>query len=105
MIESVYELVDVSDDEAYYSQGLFLSVQDAIDAVDQHFADRGEPPHEYHYETGDVISLEIRKRGFGLAEMNVKPEWSRKWRRIWDDESYADDGRWVEMTPDVATGQ
>lgn len=103
-MESVYELVDVSDDEVYYPLGLFLSVQDAIDAVEKHFSEKSEPPHEGHYDDGDVISLEVRKRDIGLAAVSFKAEWSRKWQRVWDDDDFSGDGRWVEK-PESTTEQ
>jgi hypothetical protein len=55
---SVFELVDCTNEEAYYPMGLFLSLEDALDQV----KDREEPPTD---DPEEYVKMEVRERQVG----------------------------------------
>lgn len=86
-IEAVYELSDASDDETYWPLGIFLSLEDAIAAVEGCEEPWGLPDHE----TDDYCKLAINERpiGFGGAGKCV---WKRTWVERYCEET--DDSQW-----------
>jgi len=55
---SIFELVDNTSEETYFPMGLFLTLEDAINAV----KDRSEPPTD---DPEEYAKLEIRERRVG----------------------------------------
>ena len=79
--QSAFELVDRTDEEMYYPLGIFLTLKDAVDAVEQ----QAEPWQlsEQAYD-GDYVRLEIRERQVGLSQ-HGEVVWSRSWENIYDE--------------------
>ena len=82
----IFELVDASNEEAYYTIGVFLSLEDAIKGV----ASESEPwtLAQEGAEWGDSAKLEIRKREVGKLAWSETGEvvWSKTWVCQYDDE-------------------
>jgi hypothetical protein len=57
---SIFELVDATNDETYYTLGLYLTLQDAVDD-----ACVGDSPPTDCYE--DFATLEVRERKLGYS--------------------------------------
>jgi hypothetical protein len=55
---SIFELVDNTSEETYFPMGLFLTLEDVINAV----KDRSEPPID---DPEEYVKLEIRERRVG----------------------------------------
>ena len=62
-LDAVYELVDTTDDEMYYPIGIFLSLEEAVSAVESR--DRPWNLSDQAYDC-DGATIEIRKRRIGL---------------------------------------
>ena len=90
MSESVFEVVDVTDEETYFPLGIYPTLEAAIAFVEL----AGDnplslgPTMDYHEEYARV---EIRERQFGPGESG-KCVWTRKWSEAW-----SDDGEECEM--------
>jgi hypothetical protein len=83
---TVYELVDVSDDEMYLPIGIFSSLENAIAAVES-WGDNPEPELENGIE--EYQKVEIRERKLDSFDA-FREVWTREW--AWDFEN--DKGRW-----------
>lgn len=81
--DKVYELIDESDDESYYTMGLFASLAEAIEAAD---------PDAVEDRDMDFITLAVRERTLGYGG------WSRRgkcvWRAIWERDYDFDSREW-----------
>ena len=80
----LYELVH-NNNEVYWPLGLFLSLEDAINAVGDYYLKHKHPPYEDRYET-DHIALEIRERVVGMS-VDSKVVWSMSWEEAYDEEN------------------
>ena len=83
---SIFELVDATDDETYYTLGLYFTLQDAIDD-----ACHGDSPPIDCYD--DVATLEIleRKIGYSGHSNNGKKVAEVVWTRDFESD---EDGSW-----------
>ena len=90
---AIFELVDVTDSESYYTMGLFWTQEEAVSVAsspDKH----GFPPSDDVWD--DVVVYEIRERKMGYAGWSVTGHvratvtWNRKYSE--DDED--DEGKW-----------
>lgn len=83
---AIYEIVDVTDDERYFTCGLFPTLSSAIDALsDPHI---GDEDHE------DYAAFEIRKRDWGYGSLGTCV-FKRKWKQVYNDE--IDECDWEEI--------
>jgi hypothetical protein len=88
---SIFELVDTTNEETYFTMGLFQTLEDAL-AI----ANNGTCPPPMEIED-DLVLLEIRERPIGkigwseLGEVRAKIRWVRKY----SDEDEDSDGRWI----------
>jgi hypothetical protein len=85
---SIFELVDKTD-EMYYPVGIFLSLSDAIEAVEK----EKEPwmLSEFALDSG-YVKLEIREREVGFCQ-HGKVVWTMEWEDILSDDGY--ESEWV----------
>ena len=77
--DSIYELVDSSDEERYFTLGLFLTEEAALDHLRLDY-----PP--YHDDRPDSVTLEVRRRPVGFHPHEWSVVASRMWVRNYDDE-------------------
>lgn len=82
--EVVYELVDTTDYETYYPVGVFLTMDDAVSAVES----KAQPWNlsDQAYDC-DCATLEIRERKIGLHGPRYKTVKKWEWRADYTDES------------------
>lgn len=80
-LTSVFELVDVTDEEMYYPLGIWLSLEEAIAVVDQCKDDPAALPSPIEYE--EYAKVEIRERRIGWSENNLAV-FERKWVKDYD---------------------
>ena len=82
----IYEIVDASSDEQYFTIGLFLTLEDAVSQVEF------EGVSIISELDGDDHTVEIREREVG------KLEWSgtgkKVWRRMWERDWSKEDDEW-----------
>ena len=88
--EYIYEVVDESDSETYWSQGLFRTLDAAIQYCDD-WDPSGDPPNAESPETDDLLVLSIRKRPIGFGS-DYDEVWTKTWRKTFED----DGDQWVE---------
>jgi hypothetical protein len=88
---SIFELVDTTNEETYFTMGLFSTLSEALAIASQ-----GTRPPPMEIED-DLVLLEIRERPIGkigwseLGEVRAKIRWVRKY----SDEDEDSDGRWI----------
>ena len=80
-MKTIFEVVDNSDDERYYTLGIFLTEQEAMSLLDG-----DEPPH--NEDDPDAVTIEVRSRPVGFYPHAFTPVASRTWVR-----EYEADGR------------
>lgn len=74
----IYEVIDATDDERYYTLGLFLTEAEALSVLDSE-----EPPSD---ENGsDAVTLEVRRRPLGYHPHAWTKVAERTWVRNYDD--------------------
>ena len=81
---TIYEVTDRTDEESYYPIGLFLSLSDAIKAIEA----ESEPWElcETAVEYGDDATIEIRERHIGINALDIgKLVWWRSWSKRYDE--------------------
>lgn len=74
-IDVVYELMDGSNDEVYYSLAIFLSLEDAIAKVKEGFDNPDYDPPNCGYYDDDQVDLIIRVREIGKFDEGGKEIW------------------------------
>lgn len=74
---AVYELVDVTGDDVYWSLGLFESVELAEECIRYTTEKDGQPPRSEMCD-GCRVDLELRRREFGPGDSH-KTIWRRSW--------------------------
>jgi len=91
--EHIFEIADVSDEECFFTIGVFLSLEDAVAAIEA----KEEPWTlcEAAMFDGESASMEIRKKKLGILDPlnNGDVVWSRKWVNQYEEES--DENKWV----------
>jgi hypothetical protein len=96
--EYIFEVVDVSNEESYFAIGVFLSLQEAVEAIEA----KPEPWGlcESAMYSGDYACIEIRRRKMGIDPLNNGDVvWKRAWNNIYDED--ADDNDWRIILPNV----
>jgi len=92
-VRNIFEIVDVSDEEAYFTIGVFLSLEEAVAAVEA----KAEPWQlcESAMFDGESASMEIRRKPVNVLDPlnNGDVVWSRKWVNKYDDD--ADESAWI----------
>lgn len=93
----VFELVDVTDDEKYYSLGIWLTLEEATSALDacQCPDDLGS-----YYCHDDYCMVQIRERKVGWCSPDGKPVCVREWAATYDEAK--DEFSW-HVLPSTAT--
>ena len=87
-MDNWYEVVDASDDEAYFTLGGFPSLEEAIRGVE--FRCRDEPI-TCGYDRDEFVRIEIREHSRGWND-STKRVWSKEWINTYDEEK--DDYVW-----------
>jgi len=88
---SIFEMVDATNDEAYYTMGLFATLEEAIKyATDSR---HGEPLTEIN---DDLVVFEIKERLTGFTGWSVtgKLRATVTWKKKYSEEDDDDDGKW-----------
>ena len=89
----VFELVDCTDEETYYTMGIFLTLQDALDQV----KDCDQPPTD---AAEDFARLEVRERKIG------KLNWSGTGEKVaevtWVHDYIESRDEWVWHKPSIS---
>lgn len=88
-VDTVYEMMDVSDDEGYRTLGLWRDLAEAIRELDACAEPEDAMCGEY---SEDYVRVEIRERKLGWGEQG-KVVHTREWRNIYDEA--ADEYKWV----------
>lgn len=89
----IFELVDVTDDERYYTLGLFTDLEWAIREASQY------DPSQWDNNAEDFAVCEIRRRLIGLSGQDYTVEW----RCEWTPETNEFDTIWTHEEPSRAT--
>lgn len=88
----VFEVVDSSNDEQYWSLGVFLDEQAAMSVLD---AD--EPP--YTDDDPECAVVEVRRREVGFKPHNYTTVASRQWVRNYEDDKPDWTAQPIKLTP------
>jgi hypothetical protein len=83
--QHVFEVVDASDEERYYTLGMFFDRNEAMSLLDC-----DEPP--YNDDDPESAVIEIRERPVGFHPHKFKTIAARTWVRNYSDD---DDGKWT----------
>ena len=76
--EQIFEVVDATDDERYYTLGLFLTEQAAMSLLDG-----DEPP--CNEDDTESVTVQVRSRPIGFHPHAYTPVASRTWLRNYED--------------------
>ena len=88
---SIFEMVDATNEEAYYTMGLFVTLEEALKyATDER---HGEPLTEID---DDLVIFEIKERQMGFTGYSVtgKLRATVTWKKKYSDNDEDDDGKW-----------
>jgi len=89
----MFEIADVSDEECFFTIGVFLSLEEAVAAIEA----KAEPWQlcESAMFSGEYAAMEIRKKKLGILDPlnNGDVVWSRKWNNVYDEDKDDDDWR------------
>lgn len=89
----IYEVADVSDEECFFAIGVFLSLEEAVSAIEG----KDEPWQlcESSMFEGVSANMEIRRKKLNALDPlnNGEVVWSRKWVNKYDDDM--DESAWV----------
>jgi len=78
-MEHIYEVVDATDDERYYSLGVFLTEAEAVSLLDG-----DDPPH--NDDDPDAVIIQVRTRPIGFHPHAYTEFASRTWIRNYEDD-------------------
>ena len=90
-IEKVYEVVDATDDERYYTQGVFLSLAEAIKEIETGV----DPANLPDSEVDEYFKIEIRERKIGWSS-DGKTVYTREWTSEYNED--LDEYEWKAKT-------
>lgn len=76
----IYEVSDTTDEETYYTLGIYLSAEGAIRAIEDNIARRGCPPCG-PWGNGESVELVVRARPVGVLKDGDPGE--TVWRKAW----------------------
>ena len=87
---SVFEAVDATSDETYWTLGVWSTLEDALAAFAecQGPGDFGSHDHDEH---ADLCVVEIRERPFGWSD-SEKPRATLRWENVYDEAT--DEFKW-----------
>ena len=91
MIEKLYEVVDATDDEMYFTQGIFLSLEDATKAIES----ESDLANLTESDLDEYCKLEIRERKIGWSG-HGKVVYTREWVSEYNEEK--DEYEWRAKT-------
>ena len=80
MSEHVYEIVDTTSEENYWTLGIYLTLVDALGALGNKLPNKIPGDHD-DYE--DLCHIEIRERKIGWSGVG-KQVWERTWVRKYE---------------------
>jgi hypothetical protein len=90
---NIFEIIDATDDEAYYPIGLFTSLEDALAAIES--KPRPWELCENAMFHGESATIEIRKRKIGIATLESgQIVWEKTWVNKYNEDE--DDNLWEE---------
>lgn len=89
----IFELVDVTDEERYYTLGLFTNMEWAVREALRY------DPSMWDNKVEDCAVCEIRRRAIGLSGQDYAVEWRCEWTSDTSDWMNA----WVHAEPQRAT--
>ena len=93
-METIFEAVDVTDDEMYFTVGLWPTLDEAITEIEK-CKEPDECSEQYHEEFGKV---EIRERAIGFSDQGTKRA-EIEWKAKYDEE----DEQYWERKPTIIT--
>lgn len=82
----VYEIVDCSNDEFYYTMGIYFDEQEAIKELEHNEYHHAHYPEEH-------VKMEVRQRRVGYSQNNYKTVYEA----VWEEKQNEKTGDW-EMT-------
>lgn len=95
--EYIFEIADVSDEECFFTIGVFLTLEEAVAAIEA----KAEPWQlcESAMFSGEYAAMEIRKKKLGVLDPmnNGEVVWARKWVNKYDEET--DEEEWAIISP------
>jgi len=77
-MQHIFEVIDGTDDERYYTLGLFLTETEAMSVLDSE-----EPPSDE--DGSDAVTLEVRRRPLGFHPHAWDKIAERTWVRNYED--------------------
>jgi len=98
--ESMFEAVDATGDEQYWTLGWWPTLDEALAELEK-CADPAELDTWGYHEPDDICVVEIRERKMGWGDQGVKRA-TVTWRREYRDDD-ADEGVWRRGTVKEAT--
>jgi hypothetical protein len=91
---SIFEIIDVSSEESYFTIGVFSSLEEAVAAIEA----KDEPWQlcENAMFDGESASMEIRRKELNVLDPlnNGEVVWSRNWVNKYNEDE--DDNLWKE---------
>ncbi len=81
-ITEVFEVVSCSDEETYFSMGMFLSLEDATKAINK------RSPEEWGLNIIDYVLVSVREIKIGWHNNTYETVFSKRMERTFDDEAY-----------------
>lgn len=91
MIEKFYEVVDATDDEQSFTQGAFLSLEDAIKGIES----ESDPTNLTDFDLDGYCKIEIRERKIGWSGRG-ETVYTREWVSKYNEEK--DEYEWKAKT-------
>ena len=83
-MKSIFEAVDCTDDEMYFTVGLWPSLEDAIKEIER----MKEPSEFLDQDHDEHCIVEIRERAIGFSDVGTKRatiEWEKKYNEAEDE--------------------
>ena len=77
-MEQIYEVVDSTDEEQYYTLGIFLTKEEALAVLDSE-----DPP--YNDDDPESVTVEVRSRSIGFHPHAYTTIATRTWERLYED--------------------
>ena len=90
-IEKVYEVVDATDDEMYFTQGVFLSLEEIVKDIES----ESDPSNLTDSDLEEYCKIEIRERKIGWSG-HGKTVYTREWVSEYNEA--ADEYEWRAKT-------
>jgi len=88
MIEKLYEVVDATDDEMYFTQGTFLSLEEIIKDIES----ESDPTNLTDNDVDEYFKIEIWERKIGWSGRG-KVVYAREWVNEYNEDTDEDEWR------------